>query len=103
MRWIGSERRGIIILKEVKKMSETEIGKITHFYSRLSVAVVDLREPLKVGDIIHIRGHTTDFVQPVESMQIEHQEVREAKPGDPVAIKVKDPVREHDIVYRITD
>jgi putative protease len=84
-------------------MPEIAIGRITHFYSHLSVAVVDLKEPLKVGDIVHIHGHTTDLVQAVESMQIEHHEVREAKPGDPVAIKVKDHVREHDIVYRVAD
>lgn len=84
-------------------MPEVEIGKVTHYYSRLSVAVIDLKAPLKVGDVIHIHGHTTDLIQPVESMQIEHQNVQEAKPGDPIAIKVKDHVREHDIVYRVAD
>lgn len=82
-------------------MAEREIGKVSHFYGKLNVAVLDLTQPLKVGDRIHIKGNTTDFTQSVESMQIEHSEVVEAKQGDPVAIKVSDHVREHDVVYKV--
>lgn len=82
-------------------MEERAIGKVTHFFSRISVAVLDLTEPLRVGDTIHIKGHTTDITQKVESMQIEHKDVPEAKPGDKVAIKVTGHVREHDVVYKV--
>lgn len=56
---------------------------------------------IKVGDTIHIKGYTTDITQKVESMQIEHKDVGEAKPGDKVAIKVTSHVREHDVVYKV--
>jgi hypothetical protein len=86
-------------------MSETHdpaeaIGTVTHYFSHLSVAALSLRAPLAVGDRIHIRGHTTDLVQTVESMEIEHRRVERANPGDDVAIKVADHVREHDRVFR---
>lgn len=84
-------------------MEERAIGKVTHFFSRISVAVLELTEPLRVGDSIHIKGHTTDLTQKVESMQIEHQDIQEAKPGDKVAIKVSGHVRENDIVYKVLE
>lgn len=76
------------------------IGTVTHYFSHLSVAALSLRAPLAVGERIHIRGHTTDLVQTVESMEIEHRRVERANPGDDVAIKVAEHVREHDLVYR---
>lgn len=76
------------------------IGTVTHYFSHLSVAALSLRAPLSVGERIHIRGHTTDLVQTVESMEIEHERVERANPGDDVAIKVADHVREHDLVFR---
>jgi translation elongation factor EF-1alpha len=76
------------------------IGTVTHYFSHLSVAAVTLDAPLNVGDRIHIRGHTTDLVQTVESMQVDHQDIAQAKPGDDLAIKVDDHVREHDKIYR---
>lgn len=82
---------------------EVEIGRVTHFYSHLCVAVLQLREPLKLGDKIHIRGHTTDFVQRVNSIEVDHHAVVWVRPGDNVAIKVIAPVREHDIVYRVVE
>lgn len=82
-------------------MEERAIGKVTHFFGRISVAVLDLTEPLRVGDTIHIKGHTTDLTERVESMQIEHKDVPEAKPGDKVAIKVAGHVRERDVVYKV--
>jgi putative protease len=76
------------------------IGRITHYFSHLSVAAVSLTAPLEVGQRIHIRGHTTDIVQTVDSMEIDHQHVDRAGPGDDVALKVDDHVREHDEIYR---
>jgi translation elongation factor EF-1alpha len=76
------------------------IGSVTHYFSHLSVAAVSLTDTLRVGERIHIQGHTTDLVQSIESMEIEHQKVEEARPGDDVALKVDDHVREHDRIYR---
>ncbi|MCR4392598.1 MAG: translation elongation factor-like protein [Candidatus Acetothermia bacterium] len=82
-------------------MEERRIGKVTHFFARIGVAVFALTDPLKVGDTIRIRGRSTDLTQCVESMQIEHKEVQEAKPGDEVAVKVTGRVREDDAVYKV--
>ncbi len=76
------------------------IGVVTHYFGHLSVAGLSLSAPLAVGDRIHISGHTTDLVQAVASMQIEHRDVERAGPGDDVAIHVDDHVREHDRVFR---
>jgi putative protease len=79
------------------------IGVVTHYFGHLSVAVVKL-EPgttLRVGDKIHVKGHTTDFAQPVESLQVEHAPVSEVGPNDDFGLKVKDHVREHDVVYKV--
>jgi hypothetical protein len=79
------------------------IGVVTHYYGHLSVAVVKL-EPgttLRVGDNIHVKGHTTDFSQPVESLQVAHAPVSEVSPNDDFGLKVKDHVREHDVVYKV--
>lgn len=84
-------------------MEEKEVGKVSHFFSHLSVAAIELTDELKVGDTIHIKGHTTDFTQPCESMQIEHQPVESASAGQAIGIKVKDYVREHDIVYKVIE
>ena len=81
---------------------EEEIGRVTHYYSHLQVAVLSLSSPLRKGDHIHIKGHSTDFTQAVESMEIEHQPVEEGGPGDDVAIKAEDRVREHDAVFKVT-
>ena len=79
------------------------VGKVVHYYTQLSVAIVELTQgSLRVGDTIHIKGHTTDFKQPVESMEIEHQKVTEATPGQSFGIKVREHAREHDIVYKVT-
>ena len=82
---------------------EIEIGRITHYFNHLNVAVLSLSDGLKLGDIIHILGHVTDFTQRVGSMEVEHHTVVWVKPGDDVAIKVAEPVREHDIVYRVVE
>jgi translation elongation factor EF-1alpha len=78
-----------------------EIGKVTHYFSKIGVGVIELRGELKVGDTIKIKGATTDFEQLVESMQIEGKPVERAGPGDSVGLKLKERVREGDIVYRL--
>jgi putative protease len=82
-------------------MGEKEIGKISHFFSHISVAVIELTDTLKVGDEIHVQGATSDFTQKVESMQIEHENVQEANKGQSIGLKVKDRVREHDTVFKV--
>jgi len=80
---------------------ETQIGQITHFYNGISVAVLSLTEPLELGDKVHFLGHTTDFIQNVTSMEIDHKKVDTVGPGDEVALKVNEPVRKGDAIYKI--
>lgn len=84
-------------------MPEVEIGKVSEFFARPVVAGIELTAPMKVGDTIHIQGHTTDLVLTVESMQINNVNVTEAKAGDSVGIKVSDRVRRGDAIYKVTD
>ena len=79
------------------------VGEITHFFGHISVAVVKLSGKLKEGDKILIEGATTNFEQEAKSMQIEHKEVKEAKKGDSIGLKVKDRVREGDKVYKVVE
>jgi putative protease len=76
------------------------IGTITHYFGHLSVAAISLKAALAVGERTHIRGHTTDVEQTIESMEIDHQRVERAGPGDDVAISVKEHVREGDLIFR---
>ena len=78
-----------------------EIGKVRHYYTKLGVAVIELTDTLKVGDKIKIKGATSDFEQPVDSMQIEHENIEEATAGQSIGMKVKEHVREHDVVYKV--
>jgi putative protease len=78
----------------------TAIGTVTHYFGHLSVAAISLKEPLTVGERIHIRGHLSDVEETVRSMQIDHREVSAASPGDDVAINVTEHVREHDLIFR---
>jgi translation initiation factor IF-2 len=81
---------------------EVKIGVITHFFGKVGAGIINLTDgDLKVGDKIHIKGTTSDFEQVVESMQIEHKDVQEAKKGAQAGIKVKEHVREHDVVYKV--
>jgi putative protease len=80
--------------------SVVEVGRITHFFPKISVAVIELSKPLKVGDTIAVKGPTTDFEQPVESMQIEHKDVQKAETGQSIGLKVVQRVRETDLVYK---
>ncbi len=76
------------------------IGRVTHWFGHISVAAVQLTGPLAVGDRIHVRGHTTDLVETVGSMEIDHRRVERAGPGDDVAVEVEGHVHEHDLIYR---
>ena len=80
---------------------EVLAGKIRHYYNSIGVAALEVSDYLEVGNLIHIKGHTTDFEQKIESMQIEHEQVSKATKGQIIGLKVKDYVREHDQVYRV--
>lgn len=82
-------------------MERQLIGRVTHYYSKIGVAIIELEKSLKVGEQIAIVGSTTDLEQVVKSMQVEHQNIEEAKVGDLVGLKVKEKVREGDSVYQI--
>jgi GTPase len=77
-----------------------EVGHVTHFFTRISVAVVELSATLAVGDTILVKGPTTDFEQVVKSMQIEHENIERAEAGQSIGLKVEQRVREEDIVYK---
>jgi hypothetical protein len=80
----------------------TRIGVVTHYYSQLSVATLRLESgTLRVGDVIHIRGHTTDFSQKVESLEIDHAAATEVGPNNDFGLKVAQHAREHDVVYKV--
>lgn len=83
-------------------MAEELVGTITHYFPKPQVGVVKLTASIKVGDVLHFRGHTTDFEQRVDSMQVEHAGVETAAAGTEVAIKVTERVRGGDDVYRVT-
>ena len=78
-----------------------EVGKVSHFFTKISVAVIELTSTLSVGDRILIKGPTTNFEQTVNSMQIEHENVKVAKAGQSIGLKVDERVREDDTVYKI--
>ncbi len=83
-------------------MEEKKIGDVIKYFGKIGVAAIRLSEgSLKVGDTIHIVGHTTDVTQTIDSMQIENKNVQEAGPGADIGIKVKDRVREHDVVHKV--
>jgi translation elongation factor EF-1alpha len=77
-----------------------EVGKVSHFFSKINVAVIELKDTLSVGDKIFIKGPTTDIEQAVDSMEIEHEKIKQATAGHSVGMKVKGRVRENDTVYK---
>lgn len=84
-------------------MAEVLIGKVTDYFAKIGVVALKIENgELSLGDTIHFSGHTTDFEQKINSMEIEHQAVDSAKTGDAVGIKVKDRVRHNDKVYKVT-
>jgi hypothetical protein len=85
-------------------MAEIEIGKVTHYFSKVGVAAILItQDALRVGDTIHVKGHTSDFQQKIDSMQIEHLQVQEAVAGQNFGTKIVAHAREHDVVYKVVD
>jgi len=85
-------------------MEEKRVGEVIKYFGKIGVAAIRLSEgSLKVGDKIHIVGHTTDITQTVDSMQIENKDVQEAGPGADIGIKVEGRAREHDVVYKVVE
>ena len=83
------------------KPEEMQVGKVSHYFSKIGVAVIDITDGgIKIGDEIHIKGHTTDFKQKVTSMQIEQDKIEIAEPKQSIGMKVSEPVRQNDIVYK---
>ncbi len=82
-------------------MADTKVGEIIHFYDKISVAVVKVLAPIKIGDRIKIAGHDNELEQTVDSMQVEHENIDKAKKGDDVGMKVDQPVKPGDEVYKL--
>ena len=83
-------------------MEEEQVGMVTNFFGKINVAAIKVTAGVvKVGDTLHFKGQTTDFQDTVASMQVEKQSVEEAKPGDEIGVKVKERVREHDLVFKV--
>jgi len=80
-----------------------KVGRVTHYFTKIGVAIVELNDSLAVGDRILIKGATTNFEQVVSSMQIEHKNVERAEAGQSIGLKVEQRVRENDIVYKIVE
>ena len=85
----------------MKKTLEKSAGKVAHYFDHISVAALILKAPLAVGDLIKIKGHNKEFTQTITSMQVNHKPVMKGKKGDDVAIKVDQPVREKDEVFKV--
>lgn len=82
-------------------MEEVQVGKVTHYFAKIGVAVIKVTDgSIKAGDEIHIKGHTSNFKQKITSMQIEHEKVQIAEPGQSIGLKVSEPVRKHDLVFK---
>ena len=85
-------------------MKEIEVGKVVDYFQKIGVVAIDLTsEEVKKGDVLHFVGHTTDFTQKVESIQIEHGSVDQASAGSSIGIKVKERVRTHDKVFKVVE
>lgn len=82
-------------------MADTKVGEIIHYYDKIGVAVVKVLSSIKVGDKIKIAGHDNEFEQTVASMQVEHESIDQAKKGDDVGMKVEQPVKTGDDVYKV--
>ena len=78
-----------------------EVGRVEGFFAHPSVAIIELTAPLKIGDTIYLKGHTTDFQQVVESMQVDRAPVTSAEAGQSVGVKVSTRCRQHDVVYKL--
>ena len=83
-------------------MPEERVGVVNDYFAKIGVAGIDLEGALRAGDTVHIKGHTTDLQQVVESIQVEHASVTEATKGTSIGIKVKDRCRGGDVVYKVS-
>jgi hypothetical protein len=85
-------------------MAEVELGKVTHYFSKIGVAAIQItQDTLRVGDTIHFKGHTSDFLQKIDSIQIDGKSVDEATIGQSVGLRVKEHAREHDQVFKVVE
>ena len=85
-------------------MSEKQIGSVTHWFGKIKVVVIEIHKgTISVGDKIHIKGQTSDFIQTIESMQLDGEDVKKAKKGMSVGVKVSERVRRTDSVYKVSD
>ena len=83
---------------------EEEIGRITHYFAKINVGILEITKgELHIGDTIHIKGHTSDFYQKVQSMQMEHSPVESANKGQSIGLKVEGAVREKDLVFKVLE
>ena len=83
---------------------EEEIGRITHYFSKVNVGILEMTKgKLRIGDTLHIKGHTTDFYQNINSMQVDHNPVESAESGDLIGLKVENQVREKDLVFKVSE
>jgi putative protease len=83
-------------------VDEQRIGVVTHYFGKIGVAAIQITDgELRVGDTIHVKGHTSDFTQAVDSMQLEHDAVESAGVGESVGVKVIEHAREHDEVFKV--
>jgi len=87
-------------MQEHEVLQETEVGVVTHYWSNIGVAGVHLEAPVDVGDHIHVAGHTDDFEQTVDSIEIDHRKVMHADAGTEVGIRVAAHAHPHDRIYR---
>jgi translation elongation factor EF-1alpha len=84
-------------------MAEQEIGVVTHFFDKISVAIIQIMQgELAIGDTIHIKGHTSDVTTTIASMQVEHTKIENAKAGDAIGTKLPARARPQDRVYKVT-
>ena len=83
-------------------MPEQRVGVVQDYFAKIGVAGIDVEDAIRLHDTIHIKGHTTDLEQVVDSMQIEGQPVEEAKVGDKIGIKVRERCRDGDVVYKVS-
>lgn len=85
-------------------MAEVELGKVTHYFSKIGVGAIEITQgSLAVGEVIRVKGHTSNFTQKIDSMQIDGESVSEATVGQSVGIKMVDHAREHDVVYKVIE
>lgn len=99
---VTRKRGRLIPVSKIKKPMPQPIGKVTHYFPHVKAGVVRVtRGTLVLGDMIHIKGHTTDFKQRVASLQLDHQPIQKAEKGQEVGLQVKSRVRQRDLVYKL--